>query len=327
MTKLKTFAWVTALLVATAALAASAAPKVTICHIPPGNPGNAHTITVGEPAVNAHVGNHGDTLGACDNDNQPPEAHAGDDQCLLFGDQAILDGSQSSDPDGDPITFAWTMSSNPDGSGSVLAGETTDSPTFTPDLLGEYAIELVVSDGELMDDDSVSVFVTMEPTLDADQYTVAVLESAEVTVTLHTTAPSDVTIDIDLDDTFATASLTEFGGAVENVVVSAGTDSATFWINGVAAGDTELTVTVGDENCSRSDTADVTVDPLELQSLANALDRDLDQLEDDLGELLEFASSVDPNFIDSELWQAIVSTFGDLEDEIQDALDSLFGSG
>jgi ferric-dicitrate binding protein FerR (iron transport regulator) len=38
--------------------------KVTICHRPPGNPGNAHTITVGAPAVPAHLG-HGDTLGPC----------------------------------------------------------------------------------------------------------------------------------------------------------------------------------------------------------------------------------------------------------------------
>ena len=39
--------------------------KVTICHIPPGNPENAHTITVGEPAVAAHVAEHFDTLGPC----------------------------------------------------------------------------------------------------------------------------------------------------------------------------------------------------------------------------------------------------------------------
>jgi hypothetical protein len=40
------------------------AAKVTICHIPPGNPNNAHTITVGAPAVPAHLA-HGDTLGSC----------------------------------------------------------------------------------------------------------------------------------------------------------------------------------------------------------------------------------------------------------------------
>jgi hypothetical protein len=38
--------------------------KVSICHIPPGNPGNAHSITVGEPAVPAHLA-HGDSLGGC----------------------------------------------------------------------------------------------------------------------------------------------------------------------------------------------------------------------------------------------------------------------
>src|SRR6476659_8001022 len=40
------------------------AAKVTICHIPPGNPNNAHTITVGASAVPAHLA-HGDTLGPC----------------------------------------------------------------------------------------------------------------------------------------------------------------------------------------------------------------------------------------------------------------------
>jgi len=38
--------------------------KMVICHIPPGNPSNAQTITVNASAVNAHL-NHGDTLGAC----------------------------------------------------------------------------------------------------------------------------------------------------------------------------------------------------------------------------------------------------------------------
>lgn len=38
--------------------------KVTLCHIPPGNPGNAHTIRVSRNAVRAHLA-HGDTLGPC----------------------------------------------------------------------------------------------------------------------------------------------------------------------------------------------------------------------------------------------------------------------
>jgi uncharacterized membrane protein YgcG len=38
--------------------------KTTVCHIPPGNPANAHTICVGNAAVPAHV-DHGDFLGTC----------------------------------------------------------------------------------------------------------------------------------------------------------------------------------------------------------------------------------------------------------------------
>src|SRR5690606_12678796 len=43
-----------------------AASDGVLCHYPPGNPAAAHTIRVGsENAVQAHVSNHGDTLGAC----------------------------------------------------------------------------------------------------------------------------------------------------------------------------------------------------------------------------------------------------------------------
>lgn len=44
-------------------------PPGMICHIPPGNPYAAHTITVGEPAVEAHL-KHGDTLGPCPRSRQ-----------------------------------------------------------------------------------------------------------------------------------------------------------------------------------------------------------------------------------------------------------------
>jgi hypothetical protein len=41
--------------------------KVYICHVPDGNPANAHTIEVGISAVPAHINaNHGDRLGKCD---------------------------------------------------------------------------------------------------------------------------------------------------------------------------------------------------------------------------------------------------------------------
>ncbi|MFH0895624.1 MAG: hypothetical protein V2A54_14405, partial [Bacteroidota bacterium] len=40
---------------------------VTICHIPPGNPSNAHTITISINALPAHLA-HGDNIGSCSGD-------------------------------------------------------------------------------------------------------------------------------------------------------------------------------------------------------------------------------------------------------------------
>ena len=39
--------------------------KITICHVPPGNPANHHTIEVSQNALQAHL-DHGDFIGWCD---------------------------------------------------------------------------------------------------------------------------------------------------------------------------------------------------------------------------------------------------------------------
>jgi hypothetical protein len=60
MKKLSTFLMAAGvLLLGSAAMAGE--PTVSICHIPPGNPGNSHSITVGPSAVPAHLA-HGDQL-------------------------------------------------------------------------------------------------------------------------------------------------------------------------------------------------------------------------------------------------------------------------
>lgn len=41
-----------------------AGEKITICHIPPGNPDNAHAITISVNAWPAHEA-HGDVIGDC----------------------------------------------------------------------------------------------------------------------------------------------------------------------------------------------------------------------------------------------------------------------
>lgn len=39
--------------------------KVSLCHFPPGNPANAHTLCIDRNAVPAHLANHGDRCGPC----------------------------------------------------------------------------------------------------------------------------------------------------------------------------------------------------------------------------------------------------------------------
>ncbi len=86
-----------------------------------------------------------------------PDAEAGEDQVVTTGETVFLDGSASSDPNGDPLTFGWTLISKPDGSTASLADADTATPSFVADLDGEYEVMLVVSDGILSDDDTVVI--------------------------------------------------------------------------------------------------------------------------------------------------------------------------
>ncbi|HEX7079756.1 MAG TPA: PKD domain-containing protein [Gammaproteobacteria bacterium] len=79
--------------------------------------------------------------------NTPPVADAGPDQTVLVGDTVQLDGSGSTDVDGDALAFAWSLVTVPAGSGAALSDPSAVDPTFTADLAGDYVVELVVSDG------------------------------------------------------------------------------------------------------------------------------------------------------------------------------------
>jgi PKD domain len=79
--------------------------------------------------------------------NQPPLADAGPDQTVATLDEVTLDGTGSSDADGDPLTFLWSLSSRPPGSAAVLANAITVNPSITVDVPGNYEVQLIVSDG------------------------------------------------------------------------------------------------------------------------------------------------------------------------------------
>lgn len=80
--------------------------------------------------------------------NSAPVAEAGIDQQIATGDMAELDGSASSDADGDALNYRWRIVSQPQGSAAALANPNSAGPSLTTDALGDYVIELVVDDGQ-----------------------------------------------------------------------------------------------------------------------------------------------------------------------------------
>jgi hypothetical protein len=96
--------------------------------------------------------------------NQAPLADAGPEQTGVTPSSIVtLNGSASSDPDGDPITYSWGFAFRPVGSAATLNGANTASPTFLADLPGGYRIRLVVSDSFASTEDTVDVFTHLPP--------------------------------------------------------------------------------------------------------------------------------------------------------------------
>ncbi|MGE5841729.1 MAG: PKD domain-containing protein [Deltaproteobacteria bacterium] len=78
--------------------------------------------------------------------NSAPVADAGPGQRFTGQGTIFLDGSQSFDPDGDPIQYAWVLIAKPAASMAALSGSDTVNPSFIADELGTYTVELVVTD-------------------------------------------------------------------------------------------------------------------------------------------------------------------------------------
>lgn len=81
-------------------------------------------------------------------ENSAPSAAATIDPSEVeVGTEVTADGSGSSDPDGDELTYNWSLTT-PNGSETQLSDPSAVQPTFTPDVEGDYTTTLEVSDGE-----------------------------------------------------------------------------------------------------------------------------------------------------------------------------------
>ena len=102
-------------------------------------------------------------------DNAAPTANAGADQTVPLAALVQLSGAASSDPEGQPLSYAWSLSSRPTGSTATLDNPTAANPRFTADKPGSYVAQLIVSDGTLASAPDTVVISTLNsrPVADA----------------------------------------------------------------------------------------------------------------------------------------------------------------
>lgn len=91
--------------------------------------------------------------------NTPPVAVAGDNQNVALNTLVTLNGSGSTDANADPLTYKWALIYKPAASSASLSSTTIFNPTFTGDVPGTYVAGLVVNDGKVDSEASVTTII------------------------------------------------------------------------------------------------------------------------------------------------------------------------
>jgi len=102
-------------------------------------------------------------VAAVSSTNHAPVAVVGPDQTVSGGASVTLDGSGSSDPDGDAITYKWTQTA---GTAVTLSSTTAQKPTFTapnPTAATTLAFSLVVTDSKGLASAAATAHVGVQP--------------------------------------------------------------------------------------------------------------------------------------------------------------------
>ncbi|HEY7642596.1 MAG TPA: PKD domain-containing protein [Steroidobacteraceae bacterium] len=131
------------------------------------------------------------TCANCGNTNSPPLANAGADQTVYVAQVVTLDGSGSTDPDGQSLRYTWSFVSRPAGSSASLSSPSVVRPSFTPDREGDYVVQLVVNDG-IVDSAPDTVLISTQNSAPVAHAGADRQTQVGVEVTLDGSASSDV---------------------------------------------------------------------------------------------------------------------------------------
>ncbi len=80
--------------------------------------------------------------------NSSPQAVIGAVPQAFVGSRAVLDGKESLDPDGDMLTYQWTLTQTPEGSAAKLRKADRVKTAFKIDKAGDYIASLLVTDSQ-----------------------------------------------------------------------------------------------------------------------------------------------------------------------------------
>jgi len=117
---------------------------------------------------------------ACKKDDEPvvgepPVADAGTDIDAFVGSNVILNGGNSSDPEGGALEYSWELTGSPTGSSVSISNASSEQANFVPDVEGDYTANLTVEDE---DGNTASDDILISATVNENQAPEAIITDA-----------------------------------------------------------------------------------------------------------------------------------------------------